>query len=153
MEIPLLVLCNPGFGFWCSAYPSLFMQCQLMMWMSILKPLLMTMSMPASRRPRSSWKSGTTTAWTGWVSAFRLCAVLLLMCWVAAPILLEKLVVEWLAFQYPAFCVFLSVWPHHGSLIFLFLFLFLIFWYWEREIRLDAGKKYLEGAEALAQVT
>lgn len=59
---------------------TLSLQCQLMMWMCILKPQLMTMNMPASRRRRSSWRSGTTTAWIGWAFGFGLlyCTVWLL---------------------------------------------------------------------------
>lgn len=73
--LSLPVLCNLGLLF--SEPPlilTLSLQCQLMMWMSTLKPQLMTTNMPASRRRRSSWRSGTTTAWTGW--ALVICAAL-----------------------------------------------------------------------------
>ncbi len=39
----------------------------LMMLTSTLRPRLMTRSTVASRGPRSSWRSGTATAWRGWV--------------------------------------------------------------------------------------
>lgn len=40
----------------------------LMMWTSTLRHRPTTRSTVASRGPRSSWRSGTATAWRGWVS-------------------------------------------------------------------------------------
>lgn len=71
-----LSVCLPGGQFAARSTHHLFLNLQpchrllspLMMWTSTLRPRPTTRSTVASRGPRSSWRSGTATAWRGWVT-------------------------------------------------------------------------------------